>query len=184
MNYYSLLIQSRNGVKKRMIERLSSRVCLLSSNNTFNNNNNSNNNNNNNNRKKSSQTTQTTKRVVLGFKPSKIASSQGAAYTAGKWKLRDSNETNVWENALQGYISCGNEEKVPRTLEFDTKEAMEEFCKKQGWTLEVVEKKEREHFTQRGSSVIPGAGKIGKNPKAYGDNFSVQRKGLPIWPNN
>ena len=27
------------------------------------------------------------------------------------------------------------------------------------------------------SSIIPGAGKIGTQPKAYGDNFSVNRKG-------
>ncbi|CAL6404231.1 unnamed protein product [Bathycoccus prasinos] len=101
---------------------------------------------------------------VIGFKPSKIASSQGASYISNPWRLRDataSGEVNHWENPLQGYVSFGS---------------------RRGWSLEVLEKKETEHFTQRGSSIIPGAGKIGTQPKAYGDNFSVNRKGLPIWP--
>ena len=122
---------------------------------------------------------------VIGFKPSKIASSQGASYISNPWRLRDataSGEVNHWENPLQGYVSFGSEGKVPKTLEFETREAMEKFCQKRGWSLEVLEKKETEHFTQRGSSIIPGAGKIGTQPKAYGDNFSVNRKGLPIWP--
>ena len=122
---------------------------------------------------------------VIGFKPSKIASSQGASYISNPWRLRDataSGEVNHWENPLQGYISFGSEGKVPKLLEFETREAMEQFCRKRRWTLEIMEKKETEHFTQRGSSIIPGAGKIGTQPKAYGDNFSVNRKGLPIWP--
>ena len=122
---------------------------------------------------------------VIGFRPSKIASSQGASYVSNPWRLRDatqSGEVNHWENPLQGYISFGSEGKVPKLLEFETREAMEQFCRKRRWTLEIMEKKETEHFTQRGSSIIPGAGKIGTQPKAYGDNFSVNRKGLPIWP--
>lgn len=33
-----------------------------------------------------------------------------------------------------------------------------------------------------GASTIPGAGKAGTRPKSYGDNFSVARKGFPVWP--
>jgi hypothetical protein len=143
-------------------------------------NNNSNNNNNNNALREGEHF-----KKVIGFRPSKISSSQGASYISNPWRLRDatqSGEVNHWENPLQGYISFGSEGKVPKTLEFKTREAMETFCQKRGWSLEIVEKKEAEHFTQRGSSIIPGAGKIGTQPKAYGDNFSVNRKGLPIWP--
>ena len=120
---------------------------------------------------------------VIGFRPSKIASSQGASYVSNPWRLRDatqSGEVNHWENPLQGYISFGSEGKVPKLLEFETREAMEQFCRKRRWTLEIMEKKETEHFTQRGSSIIPGAGKIGTQPKAYGDNFSVN--GRVRWP--
>jgi hypothetical protein len=143
--------------------------------------NNNNNNNNNNNALREGEHF----KKVIGFRPSKISSSQGASYMSNPWRLRDatqSGEVNHWENPLQGYISFGSEGKIPKTLEFKTREAMETFCQKRGWSLEIMEKKETEHFTQRGSSIIPGAGKIGTQPKAYGDNFSVNRKGLPIWP--
>ena len=64
-------------------------------------------------------------------------------------------------------------------LSFDSAEAAAAFCEKHGWEYEIMQPQK---FDARGASTIPGAGKRGTKPKAYGDNFSVSRKGYPIWP--
>lgn len=68
------------------------------------------------------------------------------------------------------------------TLEFETLEAAKAFCDKHGWQYEV--RNTHRAVGANGYSTIPGGkDKNKKGPKSYGDNFSVQRKGIPQWPN-
>jgi|APGre2960657444_1045066.scaffolds.fasta_scaffold00429_7 NADH dehydrogenase (ubiquinone) Fe-S protein 4 len=62
-------------------------------------------------------------------------------------------------------------------LEFDSAEAACSFAERQGWNYELLKPQEQ---LQLGNSNIKGAGKRGK-PKQYGDNFSVARRGIPVW---
>ena len=64
-------------------------------------------------------------------------------------------------------------------MSFDSAESAAAFCEKHGWEYEIVQPHK---LDPRGASTIPGAGKRGTKPKSYGDNFSVARKGFPIWP--
>jgi nitrite reductase/ring-hydroxylating ferredoxin subunit len=63
---------------------------------------------------------------------------------------------------------------------FSTKHAATNYCAHYG--LDIVDTG-IESLTQRhGSTIISGALRKELKPKSYGDNFSVHRKGLPIWP--
>jgi NADH dehydrogenase (ubiquinone) Fe-S protein 4 len=62
-------------------------------------------------------------------------------------------------------------------LEFDSAEAAKAFAERQGWAYEVATPQAQ---LQLGSSNIKGAGKRGR-VKSYGDNFSVLRRGTPVW---
>ena len=62
-------------------------------------------------------------------------------------------------------------------LEFDSAEAATAFASRQGWSYELAPSQAP---LQLGSSCIKGAGKRGR-VKSYGDNFSVLRRGTPVW---
>ena len=62
-------------------------------------------------------------------------------------------------------------------LEFDTAAAAAAFATRQGWSYELAAP---QAALQLGSSNIKGAGKRGR-VKSYGDNFSVLRRGTPVW---
>jgi hypothetical protein len=51
------------------------------------------------------------------------------------------------------------------------------YAERQGWSYQLVQP---QAALQLGSSCIKGAGKRGR-VKQYGDNFSVLRRGTPIW---
>lgn len=62
-------------------------------------------------------------------------------------------------------------------LEFDSEEAAVAFAARQGWAYEVL----HPNAPSLGSSIIRGAGKRGTRVKQYGDNFAVNRRGVPNW---
>ena len=62
-------------------------------------------------------------------------------------------------------------------LEFESAAAATEYAQRQGWQYQLVQP---QAALQLGSSCIKGAGKRGR-VKQYGDNFSVLRRGTPIW---
>ena len=62
-------------------------------------------------------------------------------------------------------------------LEFESAEAAAAFAARQGWAYELARPQAP---LQLGSSNIKGAGKRGR-VKSYGDNFSVLRRGTPVW---
>jgi NADH dehydrogenase (ubiquinone) Fe-S protein 4 len=63
------------------------------------------------------------------------------------------------------------------SLEFDSEAAARSFAERMGWQYEVA-KSQQQNFL--GSSCIKGAGKRGR-VKAYADNFSHLRRGVPVW---
>ena len=65
-------------------------------------------------------------------------------------------------------------------LEFDSAEAATAFATRQGWAYELASPQVP---LQLGSSCIKGAAACGKKMrvKSYGDNFSVLRRGTPVW---
>ena len=63
------------------------------------------------------------------------------------------------------------------SLEFDSEAAARSYAERMGWQYQVA-KSQQPHFL--GSSCIKGAGKRGR-VKSYGDNFSVARRGTPVW---
>lgn len=65
-------------------------------------------------------------------------------------------------------------------LEFDSAASAQTYCDRQGWAYDV----QAPHAQSLGTSVIKGAGKGAGKPqgvKQYGDNFSVRRRGIPVW---
>lgn len=56
-------------------------------------------------------------------------------------------------------------------------EAAQEFAKRQGWAYDLLQPAQQ----SLGSTCTRGAGKRGTRVKQYSDNFSVQRRGTPVW---
>jgi len=56
-------------------------------------------------------------------------------------------------------------------------EAAQEFAKRQGWAYDLLLPAQQ----SLGSTCTRGAGKRGTRVKQYSDNFSVQRRGTPVW---
>jgi len=63
-------------------------------------------------------------------------------------------------------------------LEFDSADAARAFAARQGWHITSELQPQVAH--QLGSTNSKGAGKRGR-VKSYADNFSVARKGIPVW---
>lgn len=86
---------------------------------------------------------------------------------APQWKIEFEN-LSKWVNPLMGWTSSADplENTARASLRFYTKEEALAFCAKHGWEAEVEEPNPRDP----------------KRPKrflAYGDNYSIKRKGVP-----
>jgi len=104
---------------------------------------------------------------------------QGSCTTS--WKVQPKLAARRWQNPLTGWSSIGQPSNLYKEpIVFSTKHAATNYCAHYG--LDIVDTG-IESLTQRhGSTIISGALRKELKPKSYGDNFSVHRKGLPIWP--
>eukprot|EP00242_Pyramimonas_sp_CCMP2087_P006360 CAMPEP_0198207616 /NCGR_PEP_ID=MMETSP1445-20131203/11056_1 /TAXON_ID=36898 /ORGANISM="Pyramimonas sp., Strain CCMP2087" /LENGTH=181 /DNA_ID=CAMNT_0043880721 /DNA_START=61 /DNA_END=606 /DNA_ORIENTATION=+ len=114
------------------------------------------------------------------FAPSRVASQQGSCNT-GYYKLQF-EMTPKWENPLMGWTSTAdpyaNLADSSSGLTFATKEQAMEFCKNNGWEVTMV----REAKTMVLDHPATIKGKARGVAKAYADNFSVKRRGIPTHP--
>ncbi|CAH8872529.1 unnamed protein product [Trichobilharzia szidati] len=95
-------------------------------------------------------------RRVRIFIPAKPATQSGNHGTR-LWRIEFDNRER-WENALMGWASSGD--PLSNTVvEFETAEAAEEFCQRQGWPC----------YVER-----PNVPKL--NVKSYGSNFSWNKR--------
>ncbi|CAH8570091.1 unnamed protein product [Schistosoma turkestanicum] len=95
-------------------------------------------------------------RRVRIFIPAKPATQSGTHGTR-LWRIEFDNRER-WENPLMGWASSGD--PLSNTVvEFETAEAAEEFCKRQGWPCYV----ERPNILKM-------------NVKSYGSNFSWNKR--------
>jgi hypothetical protein len=53
-----------------------------------------------------------------------------------------------------------------------------EFATRQGWSYDVLTPTQQ---AQLGSTSTRGSGVKGAQPKQYATNFTVKRRGIPIW---
>mmetsp|Transcript_26113 Transcript_26113/g.89338 ORF Transcript_26113/g.89338 Transcript_26113/m.89338 type:complete len:171 (-) Transcript_26113:101-613(-) len=97
----------------------------------------------------------------------------------GIWRI-SFGEQPKYENKLMGWTSTEDDMAHVgwSTLSFPTSLSAFRFAVRQGWTVTRVRepKEQGAHKATR-----PGFGKPGQRPKAYADNFSHHRKGIPIW---
>jgi len=77
--------------------------------------------------------------------------------------------TQKWENPLMGWTSSADPMSTigQMQMKFKTKEQAVAFATAQGWKYEVKE---------------PKPMVTGRRTKAYADNFSVKRHGIPVNP--
>lgn len=109
----------------------------------------------------------------------RITSICQQATTSREWQLRP-KQISRWENNLTGWTSA-EQSSFSGILNFPTRQTAESYCKQNGLSYAVM----GTHIasTNRvGSTIISGALRKELKPKSYGDNFSVRRKGVPIWP--
>ncbi|VDP27110.1 unnamed protein product [Schistosoma margrebowiei] len=95
-------------------------------------------------------------RRVRIFIPAKPATQSGIHGTR-LWRIEFDNRER-WENPLMGWASSGDPLSTT-VVEFETSEAAEEFCKRQGWPCYVES---------------PNILKM--NVKSYGSNFSWNKR--------
>mmetsp|Transcript_1558 Transcript_1558/g.2228 ORF Transcript_1558/g.2228 Transcript_1558/m.2228 type:complete len:164 (+) Transcript_1558:107-598(+) len=118
-------------------------------------------------------------RKVSIFSPSRVAGQQGIANT-GYYKLQFEAPV-MWENPLIGWTSAAdpyaNLADSASGLKWKTVEEAKKFCAQNGW--EVTEVREAKEMLPDHPATIKG--KVRGMPKAYADNFSHKRKGIPVY---
>ncbi|CAH8650651.1 unnamed protein product [Schistosoma guineensis] len=95
-------------------------------------------------------------RRVRIFIPAKPATQSGTHGTR-LWRIEFDNRER-WENPLMGWASSGDPLSTT-VVEFETSEAAEEFCKRQGWPC-----------------YIESPNILKMNVKSYGSNFSWNKR--------
>ncbi|CEG00924.1 unnamed product [Ostreococcus tauri] len=81
----------------------------------------------------------------------------------------------TWTNALQGWTSTGSADRLNQTGR-NTSPA--DSIRHGNIEFVCVSPLRKAHFH---NSILPGVREVHR-PKSYGDNFSVSRRGYPIWP--
>jgi hypothetical protein len=96
------------------------------------------------------------------------------------WKITSAQNPLSWQNSLCGWTSVQQNyfTKSTKYLDFPTRNSAISYCKRNN--LEPKTEKQT-GIIRKGSTIISGALRKESKPKSYGDNFSVQRKGTPIW---
>lgn len=116
-------------------------------------------------------------RKVQIFSPSRVASQQGTMNT-GFYKLQF-EATTKWENPLMGWTTTAdvyaNLADWNTGMQFQDLESAKRFCASNGW--EVTKVREAKVMTKDHPATIKG--KARGLPKAYSDNFSFKRRGIP-----
>jgi hypothetical protein len=105
---------------------------------------------------------------------------QGSCTTS--WRVQPKLAARRWQNPLTGWSSTAQPSFLSKdSIAFPTKHSATNYCEYHG--LDIVDTG-IESLTRRrfGSTIISGALRKELKPKSYGDNFSVHRKGVPIWP--
>mmetsp|Transcript_39058 Transcript_39058/g.84979 ORF Transcript_39058/g.84979 Transcript_39058/m.84979 type:complete len:172 (-) Transcript_39058:172-687(-) len=114
------------------------------------------------------------------FSPSRVASQQGSCNT-GFYKLQFEMSPK-WENPLMGWTSSADPYSsmadAASGMTFKTKESAMEFCKNNGWVVTQVREAKKMNLDH--PATIKGKAK--GIPKAYSDNFSHKRRGIPTHP--
>jgi len=100
------------------------------------------------------------------------------------WQVRPRNGTTRWQNPLTGWTSSEQPHfaRFATNIEFLSSQAARSYCERSGLDLLLTSKKSPSSIKRTATTVISGALRKEKKPKSYGDNFSVQRRGIPIWP--
>ena len=116
-------------------------------------------------------------KAMLGEKLSTMCQQGMAPRT---WELTPRRVTRRWESSLTGWTSCETPNSITRAFDFPSSESAIAYCERNG--LPYTQLRVNSFSRRAGSTVISGALRKEVNPKSYGDNFSVQRRGIPIWP--
>mmetsp|Transcript_7191 Transcript_7191/g.8312 ORF Transcript_7191/g.8312 Transcript_7191/m.8312 type:complete len:166 (-) Transcript_7191:572-1069(-) len=114
------------------------------------------------------------------YSPARSAGQQGKSKT-GNWQLRFET-TEKWENPLMGWTSSGdalyNMAELQKGMQgFTTVEEATRFCEQRGIDYKIRYPKT---MVKLHPATIKGA--VKGVPKAYADNFSTKRKGVPNYP--
>jgi len=98
------------------------------------------------------------KRHVRILRPARIVTQQG--HSPNFWIIEfDRKQSEKWVNPLMGWTSTSDTtQQLEISLRFDSKQEAVDYCKKQGFSYEIVEPHDPK-----------------KKPKAYADNFKFRK---------
>ena len=99
-----------------------------------------------------------------------------------KWLIKPTRDASKWTNPLTGWSSICQLQDTLHEVDFPSVERAVEYCKRHGLEFTIAETRKEVGSRRVGSTIISGALRKGDKPKNYGDNFSVQRKGVPVVP--